>query len=207
MPSDIGCKFGWVAASASHLALQQPWVDRNVDMCSEPGFVQMVFQGLHLERPPKVRLFFDVRLVMREVDSLDVYRLGVDPRLIVGHWCGSDGFFALRLPAAARVALRGFPVSLWGDVPDVVTIEVECAEGLAIAGAPAEAWFDVDPLCGAGADVDAAPLADQRGVIAARQMPAPQRALVDVVAGIRTRLTFDVGTARSGANVPPLPVR
>jgi hypothetical protein len=194
-------------------------------MCSEPGFVQMVFQGLHLERPPKVRLFFDVRLVndhavprwfllpdevgstMREVDSLDVYRLGVDPRLIVGHWCGSDGFFALRLPAAARVALRGFPVSLWGDVPDVVTIEVECAEGLAIAGAPAEAWFDVDPLCGAGADVDAAPLADQRGVIAARQMPAPQRALVDVVAGIRTRLTFDVGTARSGANAPPLPVR
>jgi len=145
--------------------------------------VEIRFAAMHLERPPKIRLYFDVKIDNRwgtprwcllpdylplggdearyAVDGLDVYLLGRRERVVVGQ--------ALALPGGGRITLRQFPILFWGDeIPDAVTIEVSAAKEILIGGAPAATWFGLDPLSDAEADVDANVLAEQKEVYLTR---------------------------------------
>jgi hypothetical protein len=123
---------------------------------------------MHLERPPKIRLFFHLlvengsaaprwillpdslphaaRGVGREARTLEVYLLGAPRRVVVGHLSGAHGCQALLLPAGATVRLRRFPILFWGhEIPDQVTIEAISGAQLTIGGKPAADWFGFDP--------------------------------------------------------------
>jgi hypothetical protein len=126
---------------------------------------------MHLERPPKIRLFFHLLVENRRaapwwillpdrlpdvapgaghaVHALDVYLLGTPQRVVVGHLSGAHGCQALLLPAEASIRLRRFPILFWGyEIPDQVTIEAISAAQLTIGGEPAAEWFGFDPAGG-----------------------------------------------------------
>jgi hypothetical protein len=141
-------------------------------------------------RPPKVELHFDVTVrndgseprwaILPDtlsrplgggepapVYSIDVYELAGTGRAVVAHFLGDQGFYALFMPASAEVALHGFPIPYWGELPDSVELELTMAEALLVDGAPAEARFRIDLRSEPGAQVDAGPLANQASVVEA----------------------------------------
>ncbi len=149
--------------------------------------IEARFAAMHLERPPKIRLFFHLlvengraapRWILlpdrlpsavpgagHAVHALDVYLLGAPQRVVVGHLSGARGCQALLLPAGATIRLRRFPILFWGyEIPDQVTIEAISAAQLTIGGEPAAEWFGFDPVSDAGADVDVSALAEQMEV-------------------------------------------
>lgn len=135
------------------------------------------FRELRFGRPPLVYLYFDVVLRNQRaeprwfllpkslsaetapdaskggVDGLEVFAPRGKGRVIVGRFLGTGGFQALLLSAGAEVRLRLFPISFWGDLPEVVQVDVITAKRLTIGGEEAESWFGVNPLSSARADV------------------------------------------------------
>jgi len=87
------------------------------------------------------------------VDTLEVFAPRGQGRVIIGHFLGTGGFQALRLPPHAEVRLRRFPISYWGEPPAHLRIEVAIAKTLTIGGEKAEGWFGGDPLSSVRADI------------------------------------------------------
>ena len=89
---------------------------------------------------------------------------------VVGHALGPAGFRALLLPGGRPVTASVSDRYL-DDPPAVGAIDILVAAQLTIGGEPAAAWFGMEPLCDAGADVAAAALGDQAGVVFADPRP------------------------------------
>ena len=165
--------------------------------------MEIRYVAMHLERPPKIRLYLDIALENRRAEprwvllpdrlpgpggayvvrALEVYLLGIHRRAVVGHLIGAHGCQALLLPGNARIQLRDFPILFWGyEIPDAVTIEAVSAAALRIGGEPAAAWFGpvLDdgpagyPISESGADVDASALAEQMEVRRSRRAAGDQ---------------------------------
>jgi hypothetical protein len=147
---------------------------------------EMMFREMHPAKPPLVELYFDV--VLRNdrseprwfllpsnlgpgpasigakggVDGVEVFASRGKASVIVGHFLGRGGFYALVLPARSRVHLRSFPISYWGDLPEHLQVELVVAKRLAIGGEPAESWLGVNPMRRARADIAESPLNQYR---------------------------------------------
>src|SRR2546430_4987465 len=87
------------------------------------------------------------------VDTLEVFAPRGQGRVIIGHFLGTGGFQALLLPPHAKVRLRLFPISFWGDPPDRLRIEVVIAKTFSIGGESAEKWFGSQPMSSVKADI------------------------------------------------------
>ncbi len=104
------------------------------------------------------------------VDVLEVFAPRGKGRVIIGHFLGTGGFHALRLPAHAEVRLRMFPISYWGDLPDQLQVEVVTATLLTIDGKDAATWFKGNPTASVKADISEN-LTDPRWMISSRHSP------------------------------------
>src|SRR6266446_627063 len=135
------------------------------------------FREMRLRTPPLAELYFDVRLrndrsaarwfllpsnlgsanasigAKGGVDTLEVFAPRGQGRVIIGHFLGTGGFQALLLPPHAKVRLRLFSISYWGDPPDRLRIEVVIAKTFSIGGERAEKWFGSQPLSSVKADI------------------------------------------------------
>ena len=155
---------------------------------------EMMFREMRYRKPPLVELYFDV--VLRNgrgqsrwfllpshlgpgmasiggkggVDTLEVFAPHGRGRVIVGHFLGTGGFQALLLPAHARVRLRMFAISYWGDLPDDLQVEVATAKRLTIGGEDARTWFKVNPMSSTSADIAENPTSSNR-MIHSRHTP------------------------------------
>jgi hypothetical protein len=127
------------------------------------------------------------------VATLEVYKLGDQGEVVVGHFSGSRGFQALLLPPGGQVQLQRFPIPLWGKPPASVMIEVVNARSLTVGDEPAEAWFGMNPMSTGQVTVLAEALATQRDVILARHTPDRSEVTVTVVADSRIQLQVDLG--------------
>ncbi len=149
---------------------------------------------MHLRKPPLAELNFDIvlrndhtgprwfllpsnlgpgisaLLTKGGVDTVEVFAPHGSGRVVVGHFLGTGGFYALLLPAHAQVRLRMFPISYWGDVPDHLQVEVVTAKRLTIGGEPAAAWFKHNPTCSTRADITESVLSQTR-MIGSRHTP------------------------------------
>jgi hypothetical protein len=179
--------------------------------------VRVRFDDMHLERPPKIRLFFDLHLengsgqpqwvllpdrlphtmgAARQVHALEVYLLGASGEVVVGHLIGARGCQALLLPAGAGLHLRRFPVLYWGyEIPAQVTLEAVSGTALRIGDERAADWFPPDlasgPCSAAEADVDASSLADQMAVQFSRHTVEDQ----DLPLGLDARARVEIVVA------------
>ena len=151
-------------------------------------WLQIKCVGRHFERPPRIRLYFDLELRNEEaksrwfllpdrlegetgayaIDALDVYELSGEGRVVIGHFSGMRGFHALLLPAGAEVTLRQFPVLWRGKMPTAVSFQLTTAQAVTVGDQPCEAWFPANPASDKTAGVNASPLADQSQVIFTR---------------------------------------
>ncbi len=138
---------------------------------------RITFQDMRVGRPPLVYLSFDV-LIRNDrksprwfllpsnlgpghasigekggVDTLEVFAPRGKGRVIVGRFLGTGGFQAMLLPAGAKVRLRRFPISYWGEPPANLQIEVVIARQLTIGGERAERWFALNPMSSVTADI------------------------------------------------------
>ena len=151
---------------------------------SQPAEIK--FREMRLRKPPLAELYFD--LVLRNtraearwfllpsnlgpetqplitkggVDTVEVFAPQGQGRVILGHFLGTGGFQALLLPAHARVRLRMFPISYWGEVPDHLQVEIVTAKRLMIGGEPAVAWFKSNPMSSTKADIAESVLSQTR---------------------------------------------
>jgi len=114
---------------------------------------EIEFREMRLRKPPLAELYFDIRLrndgaaarwfllpsnllgsattsigEKGGVDTLEVFAPRGRGRVIIGHFLGTGGFQALRLPPHAEVRLRRFPISYWGEPPAHLRIEVAIAK-------------------------------------------------------------------------------
>lgn len=157
-----------------------------VKVISTRPAAEMTFREMRFRKPPLVELYFDV--VLRNdrseprwfllpsnlnsesmeiaakggVDTLEVFAPHGKGRVIIGRFLGTGGFQALLLPARSEVRLRFFPISFWGDLPDHLEVEIVMAKRLMIGGEKAEAWFNVNPMCSARADIAESVLSQTR---------------------------------------------
>ncbi|MDX6403029.1 MAG: hypothetical protein QOH70_484 [Blastocatellia bacterium] len=174
---------------------------------------EIKFREMRPRKPPLVELYFDV--VLRNaraeprwfllpgnlgpgtqplggkggVDTVEVFAPQGTGRVIVGHFLGTGGFQALLLPAHAHVRLRMFPISYWGDLPDHLQVEVVTAKRLTIGGEPAEAWFGLNPLCSARADIAESALSQTRMI---RSRHSQERKEVRVLSEEENRFKLEV---------------
>jgi hypothetical protein len=165
-----------------------------VKVISPRASVEIKFRELRMRKPPLVELYFD--LVLRNsrteprwfllpgnlgpgnsalltksgVDGVEVFGPRGSGRVIVGHFLGTGGFYALLLPARAAIHLQMFPISYWGDLPDQLEVEVVTAKSLTIGGEPASAWFGLNPASSARADITENVLSQNR-MISSRHTP------------------------------------
>ena len=179
---------------------------------SQPA-AQIKFREMRLRKPPLAELYFDV--VLRNtraeprwfllpshlgpgipslgtkggVDGVEVFGPRGKGRVILGHFLGTGGFYALRLPAHAVVRLRMFPISYWGDVPDHLQVEVVTAKRLTIGGEPAAAWFGLNPMCSVRADTAEEALSQKRML---RSRHTPDRREVATRGEGESRLKLEV---------------
>jgi len=138
---------------------------------------EIEFREMRLRKPPLAELYFDIRLrndgaaarwfllpsnlgsanaaigAKGGVDTLEVFAPRGQGRVIIGQFLGTGGFQALLLPPHAKVRLRLFPISFWGDPPDLLRIEVVIARTFSIGGERAEKWFGSQPLSSVKADI------------------------------------------------------
>jgi hypothetical protein len=157
------------------------------------------FIMLNLERPPRARLYFNLALHNPEVtsnwflipfrvpstagsqqfsiDRLEEYHL--DHKVVIGHFAGLNGFWALRLPPNARIVLERFPVLCIvqppNPLPEVVVFNVAIAHETLVGDLPAGDWFQWASLCPPQANVLADMLADQKHVKAVRYSTERQK--------------------------------
>ena len=176
--------------------------------------VEIKYVAMHLERPPKIRLFFDITLSNERagprwfllpdrlgpereaaayaVDIIEGYELQGQGQAGVVHFGGSHGFQALLLPAGGRVELQRFPILFWGKMPDSVLIEVISANQLTVGGKPAEAWLDIELMSDAQAMASAEALANQSQVVAVKRMPDYKEVSVAIVEDSRVEFEIDI---------------
>jgi hypothetical protein len=152
----------------------------------EASQVEVKFVGHVPERPPRARALFDVMLrnggdqpawfVLPDrldaqapsCQAVEVYQLGP---VVVGHCYGPGGRFLVRLPAHGSVTLHQVPLIYTGQAPASARFSAARAQSVLIGNEPIEGWFGRDPMSPSHADVSAAPLADQKEVVAARNTP------------------------------------
>jgi hypothetical protein len=135
------------------------------------------FREARFRKPPLVDLYFDVVLRNKRaesrwfilpsnlgpesratpakggVDGVEVFAPRGKGRVVIGHFLGTGGFYALLLPARSEVRLRLFPISFWGDLPDQLQIEVVMAKSFIIGAEKAETWFGASPASSPKADI------------------------------------------------------
>lgn len=104
------------------------------------------------------------------IDGVEVFAPRGQGRVIVGHFLGTGGFYALLLPARARVHLGRFPISYWGDLPDQLQVEVVTAKRLTIGNEPASVWFGLNPTSSVRADITENVLSQNR-MVSSRHTP------------------------------------
>jgi hypothetical protein len=88
------------------------------------------------------------------VDTLEVFAPQGRGRVIVGHFLGTGGFYALLLPAGGEVRLQQLTMSFWEELPDQVQVEVVIAKRFTIGGEKGEDWFGIDPMSSVKADIE-----------------------------------------------------
>ena len=174
---------------------------------------EMKFQEMRRRKPPLVELYFDVLLrndraesrwfilpsnlapgtssvaTKGGVDVLEVFAPSGTGRVILGHFLGSGGFYALLLPGHAELRLRMFPFSFWGDLPDRVRVDLVVARSFTIGGERARAWFGVNPMCSARADVAESLLSHTRML---RSRHSPDHKEVETLIEEESRSTLEV---------------
>ena len=109
-----------------------------VKVISPRAPAEIRFRELRMRKPPLVELYFDVvlrndraeprwflvpsnlgpgtsaLLTKGGVDGVEVFGPRGKGRVVIGHFLGTGGFYALLLPARAEVRLQMFPISYWG---------------------------------------------------------------------------------------------
>ena len=189
-----------------------------VKVISPRAPAEIKFRELRMRKPPLVELYFDI--VLRNdrprqswfllpsnlgpgtsallskggVDGVEVFAPRGRGRVVVGHFLGTGGFYALLLPAHAEVHLRMFPISYWGDLPDQVQIEVVNAKRLTIGGEPAAAWFGLNPTSSVRADISESVLNQNRMI---RSRHTPDRKEVETVSENQSRFKIEVSLKRN----------
>jgi hypothetical protein len=184
-----------------------------VTVISPRASAEIKFRELRMRKPPLVELYFDI--VLRNdsaqqswfllpsnlgpgisvllskggVDGVEVFAPRGHGRVIVGHFLGTGGFYALLLPARSEVRLRMFPISYWGDLPDRLQVEVVRAKALTIGGEPATAWFGLNPMSSARADITDSVLSQNRMV---RSRHTPDRREVATASEKESRFKLEV---------------
>lgn len=174
--------------------------------------VQMQYVSVAFERPPMSLLYFHVSLynpytearwflLPDEQPSLqnqpytiyvaEVYALSGQGWVIVGHFRGSHGCYAIYLPAGGQVRLENFPIRFLDEYLPRFDLEITYAHEMTIGGEPPRAWFGMKTLSDAPALVSAEALADQREVIFVRQMPDFREVEIIPIKGERIRLEID----------------
>jgi len=164
-----------------------------VKMIGPRAPAEITFREMRLRKPPLAELYFDITLHNYQtgprwvllpsnlpgtsalltkggVDTVEVFEPRGRGRVIVGHFLGTGGFYALLLPARAEVRLQMFPISYWGNPPDQLQLEVLTAKGLTIGGETAEAWFGLDPTSSARAAIAESVLSQTR-MVGSRHSP------------------------------------
>ncbi|MDX6498013.1 MAG: hypothetical protein QOG23_1273 [Blastocatellia bacterium] len=155
---------------------------------------EITFREMRLRKPPLAELYFDITLHNYQsrplwfllpsnlgsgisalltkggVDTVEVFAPRGSGRVIVGHFLGTGGFYALLLPARAEVRMQVFPISYWGDPPDQLQVGVVTAQGLRIGGEPAASWFELNPTSSARAAIAESVLSPAR-MIGSRHSP------------------------------------
>lgn len=138
--------------------------------------VEMRLVGKQYERPPLLRLTFDVVLRNRSIvpqwfflpdrialpalpvkvgiDGVEVYALGGKGRVVVARFGGTGRFQAILLPANAEARLRDLPVTFRGELPKTtLLVEVCIAKDFTLGGHTAADWLGINPLSAANSDV------------------------------------------------------
>lgn len=184
-----------------------------VKVISPPAPAEITFREMRLRKPPLAELYFDITLHNYQagprwvllpsnlgsgtsallakggVDTVEVFAPRGSGRVIVGHFLGTGGFYALLLPTRAEVRLQMFPISYWGDPPAQLQVEVVTAQSLTISGEPAAAWFGLNPTCSARAAIAESVLSPAR-MIGSRH--SPDRKEVKTLRGGESRFKLEV---------------
>lgn len=161
-------------------SMSQPDVrikDSTPSTVSSRPSVKMRLREMRFGKPPLVKLYFDVVLRNNRaeprwfllpkslgagmpslgtkggVDGIEVFAPRGKGRVIIGHFLGTGGFQALLLPGGAKVRIRLFRISFWGDLPEHIQVEVLTAKRLTIGAEEVNAWFGVSPLSSNMADI------------------------------------------------------
>jgi hypothetical protein len=181
---------------------------------AESTRVRIVYRDLYLEKPPKVRLYFDIELANHGdeprwfllpllagtedqegpwcAEELACYVLGANGRTTIGVFSGERGFRALLLPGGGEAQLRDYPILVWGEIPSAVTLEAAVAVQMRIWGQEAARWFDGDPTCLPHTDVSCEALAQEREVYARRRAPPGAPCVVTLSDPQRIQTTLEV---------------
>jgi hypothetical protein len=152
--------------------------------------VQVKFVSVEYQRPPTAQLFFDITLANLHnearwfllpdedpwaegqpfsIDSGQVYELIGQGRVIVGHFRGTHGVFAISLPANAHVLLRNFPIGSMNEYPSHFNLGIITASRMLVDGMTPEDWIGTSFASDKHADVSAEALSDELEVIHARE--------------------------------------
>jgi hypothetical protein len=141
--------------------------------------VRVEFAGLERERPPLVRLRFDMQFRNGDdgarwfllpdrldgdepwpgegVSGVDLFELpGERPPLLAQFAAARGGFEGVLLPPGAEASLSRVPIRFWGDPPELIEVEVVVARRVEIAGEDVGAWLGGEVGSAAGASGDAA---------------------------------------------------
>ncbi|MBO3462572.1 hypothetical protein G7B40_020365 [Aetokthonos hydrillicola Thurmond2011] len=147
----------------------------NIAKKLENPAVEIRYVTQRRQKPPHVNLLFDITLRNHHSlsrwfiipsnltmnftpekatpDGLEVFELKGSGRVVIGRVLGIDGFQALLLPAGAEIRIRNFPISFWGELPQVLSIDVITATRLSIGDQLAETRFGINPTSDPRADV------------------------------------------------------
>ena len=170
--------------------------------------VELEFTGKRYQRPPEAILFFDATLRNENaagrwfllpvaldvlggqtgfgVSGIEVFELAGQGRVVLGRFYGAARFQTVYLPAGGKVRIRQFSISIAGQLPQRVSLDIVIAAELRIGDETAESWFGVDPAC----DIDADVSRDQAKMLASRHTPDLHE--VPVVTAEEQRLTLQV---------------
>ncbi|MFP4124872.1 hypothetical protein [Coleofasciculus sp.] len=174
--------------------------------------VEIKFIERRFRRPPIVDLLMDVTLRNHHaqpcwfllpatldsssplgqgsVNSVEVFELGGQGRVVVGRFLGTANFQAFLLPAGAELKLRGLPISLWEEeIVNGVEIEAVVASQLTVDSEPAQTWFGINPISDLKAEVSE----DQIRRLASRSTPNLEEVPVSVVEKERIQLQVILG--------------
>jgi hypothetical protein len=147
----------------------------NIAKKLENPAVEIKYVTQRRQKPPHVKLLFDITLrnhyslsrwfiipsnlttnpmwEKTTADGLEVFELRGSGRSVIGRVLGTGGFQALLLPGGAEIRIRNFPISFWGELPQVLSINVVTATQLRIGNQLAETVFGISPTSDLRADV------------------------------------------------------